>query len=97
VYAWDGNKKVGAGGMEITQSTAPSSIILKLDFVRPFEGHNITEFTLATSGETTEVTWTMRGPSPFMFKLMGIFMNLDKMIGKDFETGLGNLKAVAEQ
>ncbi|HKO55800.1 MAG TPA: SRPBCC family protein [Thermoanaerobaculia bacterium] len=97
VYAWDGNKDVGSGRMELTDSAAPSKVDIKLDFLRPFEAHNITEFTLQPSGGATTVTWRMHGPQPFFAKLMSIFFSMDKMVGKDFETGLANLKAVAEK
>jgi Polyketide cyclase / dehydrase and lipid transport len=97
IYAWDGNRNVGAGRMEITGATAPSNIAIKLDFIKPFEGHNITEFTLSPQGGGTDVTWAMHGPAPFMSKIMQVFMNMDRMIGRDFEAGLANLKKVAEQ
>ena len=97
VYAWDGSGKVGAGRMEIKDAVVPSKIGIQLDFIKPFEGHNITEFTLVPSGQSTEVTWRMHGPTPFVSKLMGLFVNMDTMIGKDFEAGLANLKAVAEK
>ena len=97
VYEWDGNKNVGAGRMEIIEATAPSKVGIKLDFLKPFEGHNIAEFTMLPSGDTTNVTWAMYGPSPFMMKVMGTFMNMDRMIGDDFAVGLANLKAVAEK
>ncbi len=96
VYSWKGNKKVGEGRMEIVESAAPSRLLIKLDFLIPFEAHNTAEFTLAAQGNSTTVTWAMTGPQPFMFKVMTVFMNMDKMVGKDFETGLANLKAVAE-
>ena len=97
VYDWTGNSKVGTGRMEITSATAPSTIVIRLDFLKPFEAHNTAEFILAPAGDGTKVTWAMYGPSPFMFRLMGIFMNMDAMIGKDFEAGLANLKALAEK
>ena len=97
VYAWDGNNKVGSGRMEILESAAPSKIVIKLDFFKPFEGHNTAEFTLQPQGDGTHVTWLMHGPAPFMNKLMQVFMNLDNMIGKDFEAGLVNLKNVTEK
>lgn len=97
VYEWDGNAKAGQGRMEITQSSPASKVVIGLDFIRPFEGHNIAEFTLQPRGDAVEVRWSMRGPSPYMAKLMGIFLNMDRMIGKDFEVGLANLKALAEK
>ena len=96
VYAWDGNRNVGSGRMEILDVAAPSKIVIKLDFFKPFEGHNTAEFTLLPQGDGTSVTWVMRGPSSLMSKVMQVFMDLDKMIGKDFEAGLANLKRLTE-
>jgi uncharacterized protein YndB with AHSA1/START domain len=95
-YEWEGNKDVGKGRMEITEASPSSKVTLKLDFVKPFEGHNIVEFTLEPNGDSTHVTWAIHGPSPYTAKVMGIFINMDSMIGKDFEAGLANLKTVAE-
>ena len=97
VYEWDGNDKVGTGRMEITESSAPSRVTIKLDFIRPMEAHNVAEFTLEPKGNATNVTWAMYGPSPYLAKLMTVFLSMDSMVGKDFETGLGNLKAIAEK
>ena len=97
VYDWKGNDKAGTGRMEILESSAPSKITIKLDFLKPFEGHNTSEFTMSPRRDSTEVTWAMQGPSPFMMKVMHVFINMDKMLGKDFEAGLANLKAVAER
>jgi hypothetical protein len=97
VYAWDGNKNVGSGRMEILEASAPSKITIKLDFFKPFEGHNTAEFTMLPQGGVTNVTWTMHGPAVFMSKLMQVFMNLDHMIGRDFEAGLANLKKLTEK
>ena len=97
VYEWSGDKNVGQGRMEILESTAPGKIVIKLDFLKPFEAHNTATFTLVPNGETTAVTWAMDGPSPFITKVMGVFMNFDKLIGTDFETGLANLKRLTEQ
>ncbi len=97
IYEWTGNSKVGAGRMEIMTSAPASKVDIKLDFIRPFEGHNVTIFTLTPQGQTTQVNWTMNGPAPFITKLMGVFVSMDTMIGKDFESGLANLKAIAEK
>jgi len=94
-YAWQG-KKAGQGRMEIVESTPPSKIVIDLDFIKPFRAHNSAEFTLVPSGETTNVIWAMSGPNLFIGKVMSIFMNMDKMVGKSFEEGLANMKAVAE-
>ena len=97
VYVWKGNGDVGQGRMEILQQVPDTSVTVKLDFLEPFEGHNTTQYSLRTEGATTTVTWAMFGPSPFVSKLMGVFVSMDTMIGKDFELGLANLKAVAEK
>ena len=96
IYEWAGNKEVGKGRMEITDAVPPSKVLIKLDFIEPFEGHNTAQFDLQPRGDMTDVTWAIYGPSPFITKLMGVFFNMDTMIGRDFETGLANLKAVAE-
>ena len=95
-YAWEGSGKVGAGRMEIVDSTSPSRIQIQLDFLKPFEAHNTAEFTLQPEGDHTHVTWAMYGPSPFISKVMGLFFSMDVMIGKDFEAGLANLKSAAQ-
>jgi uncharacterized protein YndB with AHSA1/START domain len=97
VYAWDGNKNVGSGRMEILDASSPSKIVIKLDFFAPFEAHNTAEFTMLPRGDTTGVDWLMHGPASFMSKLMQVFMNIDKMVGKDFEAGLSNLKKLTEK
>jgi hypothetical protein len=96
-YAWDGNKDIGAGRMEILEASTPSKLRIKLDFERPFEGHNVAEFTMVPQGDATLVTWAMYGPAPFISKLMHVFINMDVMIGKDFEVGLANLKKLTEK
>lgn len=94
--AWDGNKKVGAGRMTITTSRANELVGLKLEFLRPFKATNTAEFTFKSGGHQTAVTWSMSGQSNFFFKVFGLFMDCDKMVGKDFEKGLASLKSVAE-
>jgi hypothetical protein len=96
-YAWEGNKDVGKGSMEIAESSPSSKLTIKLDFIEPFEGHNIVEFTLEPKGDSTNVSWTMHGPMPFISKVISVFCSMDSMIGKDFEAGLANLKAAAEK
>ena len=96
VYEWEGNSQVGQGRMEITE-TSPSRVTIKLDFVKPLEGHNIAAFTLIPQGDATNVAWTMDGPTPYIGKVIGVFVDMDHMIGKDFETGLANMKAIAEK
>jgi hypothetical protein len=97
VYAWDGDRNVGSGRMEILDASAPAKIVIKLDFFTPFEGHNTAEFTMLPQGDATNLTWLMHGPAPFMAKIMHVFMNIDRMVGKDFEIGLANLKRLTEK
>jgi uncharacterized protein YndB with AHSA1/START domain len=95
-YGWEGNKNVGSGRMQILQAAPPSRLVIDLQFLKPFKAHNQAEFTLQPHGNTTRVTWAMTGPSNLMMRVMGLFMNMDKMIGRDFEAGLAKLKAVTE-
>jgi uncharacterized protein YndB with AHSA1/START domain len=96
-YAWEGNKDVGSGRMEITDSAPASKIVIKLDFLKPFEAHNTAEFTITRQGDVISVNWAMYGPSPYVSKLMGIFFNMDRMVGGMFEQGLANLKSISEK
>ncbi len=96
-YAWQGNKDVGSGRMEIVEAQAPKKLGIRLDFLEPFEAHNAVDFTLEARGPETHVTWAMYGPANFMTKLMGVFVSMDSMVGRDFEAGLANLKAVSEK
>ena len=97
IYEWAGNRNVGQGRMEILDVTQPSKVLIKLDFLKPFEAHNMAEFTLEPKGDTTRATWAIYGPSAFVTKVMGLFFDMDTMIGKDFEAGLADLKAAAEK
>lgn len=96
-YEWLGNKQVGHARMEIVESTPPAKVLMKLDFIKPFPANHMAEFVLEPKGDSTVVTWAVYGPSPFMSKLMSVFMSIDTMIGKEFETGLANLKARMEK
>jgi len=95
-YSWQGNKKVGSGRMELLEAVENKRVKIKLDFTSPFEAHNLTEITLTESNGTTQVDWAMTGANPLMSKVMGLFINIDKMVGKDFEKGLGRLKTLTE-
>lgn len=95
-YDFDGNNQVGKGRVRITGAEPPRRVTMTLDMHSPMEAHNVVEFTLAPSGGTTTVTWSMHGPSPFIGKLLGVFMDMDGMVGRDFEAGLAALKAAAE-
>jgi len=95
VYGWEGNKNVGSGRMEILEAT-PRTIRIKLDFITPFKANNMAEFSFTPQGNATDVNWVMTGPNLFIGKVMSVFMDFDKMIGKDFEAGLAAMKAAAE-
>lgn len=95
-YAWEGDGNVGTGHMEILDAPAPQKVVIKLDFLKPFEAHNIAEFTLQPQGDGTRVTWAMQGPTPFIGKIMHVFINMDRMVGTDFEAGLANLRKATE-
>lgn len=97
IYAWEGDKNVGSGRMEILETNSPSLVKIQLDFLKPFEAHNIAEFTMLPQGNATNLDWVMSGPAPFMSKVMQVFMSFDKMIGKDFEAGLAKIKSNAEK
>lgn len=96
VYEWSGNRKAGAGRMEITEADAPSQVVVDLQFLKPFKAHNTTTFTFTQEAGATAVRWTMTGPKTFLTKVMGIFKSMDAMVGPDFEKGLAQLKAAAE-
>jgi Polyketide cyclase / dehydrase and lipid transport len=97
VYEWSGNKNIGQGRMEIVESLPPSKIVIKLDFITPFEAHNKVEFLLTKQNEATLVTQAMYGPNPFISKLMGLFFSMEKMVGEKYEEGLSSLKTLAEK
>ena len=97
IYEWSGNKDIGQGRMEIVESTPSTKVSLKLDFITPFEAHNMVDFTLAQQGDTTTITQAMYGPSPYLSKLMTIFFSMEKMVGGKYEEGLANIKAIAEK
>jgi uncharacterized protein YndB with AHSA1/START domain len=91
-YHWTGNDKVGEGRMTISRSEPPSSLVMTVEFLKPWKATNTTTFTLAADGPNTKVTWAMEGKEDFMGKAMGIFMSMDKMIDGDFDRGLANLR-----
>jgi hypothetical protein len=96
VYAWVGNKEVGEGRMTITESRPHDLIRIKLEFFKPFSATNTAEFTFKPEGNQTAVTWSMMGENNFIAKAVHLFMNMDKMIGGQFERGLAQMKAIAE-
>ena len=96
-YAWNGNRKAGAGIMEIVDSAEPRSIKIRLEFTKPFKAVNPTSFTFTPSGEGMQVTWTMTGENKGIGKVFALFMNMDKMVGADFEKGLASLAGAVAQ
>ena len=97
IYAWDGDKNVGAGRIEVTEVTPNARLAFDLVMLKPFQARNKGEFTLEPQGNGTRVTWAMHGPAPYFTKLMQVFCNMDRMVGGDFEKGLADLKTVAEK
>ncbi len=100
IYEWDGQGKAGAGRMEITEMRAGAErglIAIKLDFRKPFKASNTAEFVMTPTDAGTDLSWAMFGPSPLVSRILGLFMDLDKLVGKDFESGLAALKRSAEQ
>lgn len=96
VYTWSGNHEVGEGRTTIIESRPHDLIRIKLEFVRPFAATNTAEFTFRPEGERTAVTWSLAGRNGFMGKAVGLFMNMDRMVGGDFEKGLAQMKSVVE-
>jgi uncharacterized protein YndB with AHSA1/START domain len=94
---WSGNSKVGEGRIEVTDAVPSSRVTMRLEMHKPMKAHNAVEFTLQPNGNATTVTWAMSGRQPFTAKLMTVFIDCDKMVGKEFEKGLGKLKAIAER
>lgn len=95
-YAFSGNKDVGKGRVTVTGGQAPRRVDMTLDMSEPFACHNQIAFTLEPQGQGTRVTWSMSGAQPFVARLIGLFMDMDRMVGRDFEAGLDNLKHMAE-
>jgi hypothetical protein len=96
IYEWDGNSDIGKGRMEIVESVEPQKVVFSMHFIAPMEAHNTGEFLLVPDGDSTDVTWAMYGPQPFVGKLMSVFFSIDNMVGREFESGLARLKALTE-
>jgi hypothetical protein len=95
-YGWSGNDQVGSGKMLIAESLSPEQVKIDLHFLAPWEQQNRTTFSIRSSGAGSVVTWMMDGENDFMGKAAGLFMDIDQMVGKDFELGLQNLKRLSE-
>src|SRR5262249_18024792 len=96
MYSWNGNNDVGEGRLTILESKPGELVSMKLEFSRPFKANNQVNFKLAPSDGGTRVSWIMDGKNNFITKAMSIFMDMDKMVGKDFEQGLANLNTLAQ-
>jgi hypothetical protein len=101
-YAWAGDKNIGKGRMEIVESMAPrngsAKIAIRLEFLEPFQHTAMADFTLQPAANgATSVTWAMTGPANYLSKVMSVVFDFDKMIGRDFEAGLADLKILAER
>ena len=96
-YDFDGNGNVGKGTIQIIEPSGPDTVSMKLDMLSPMEGHNLIDFKLQPHGSGTQVTWAMHGPTPYVAKVLHVVVNMDKMLGRDFEAGLADLKALAER
>jgi len=96
IFNWSGNNEVGEGSMTITESRPSDLVRIKLDFTKPFEATNTTEFTFKPEGNQTVVTWSMFGTNNFIAKAFCLFNSMDKMVGGQFEKGLASMKSIAE-
>jgi hypothetical protein len=96
-FDWEGTGKAGRGSLEIVDVNAPSTVIMKLDIIKPMEGHNKVVFMLQPIDNGTEVSWTMTGPYPYINRIFGTIFNMDKIVGGTFESGLADLKHLAEK
>ncbi|MBI1319386.1 MAG: polyketide cyclase [Candidatus Hydrogenedens sp.] len=95
-YHWVGNKNVGEGTMTLTDSAPGEFVAIQIEFLKPFAATNQVRFTLTPDHGGTRVEWAMEGTNNLMGKLFGLLMNMDKMIGTDFDHGLAKLRAAAE-
>ncbi len=96
-YNWQGEKS-GAGRMQITESAPSQRVTAKLDFSKPLKAHNMVDFNVQAQGDkASTVTWTMHGPMPYLNRLVTIFVDMDKTVGKEFKSGLSHLKTLAEK
>ncbi len=92
-----GNSQVGTGSVEIMRSAAPSEVVMQLTMIKPFSAQNEVVYSIQPQGSATQVTWAMTAKCPYFAKIISVFINMDKMIGKDFADGLTRLKVLAEK
>lgn len=96
VYEWRGDSNIGAGRLTVIESTPPTRVVMDLEFLEPMQARNTAEFLLQPADDGTVVTWSMHGKANYLSKLMGLFIDFDDMIGREFENGLADLKALVE-
>jgi uncharacterized protein YndB with AHSA1/START domain len=96
VYHWSGDRRVGEGRMTVTASEPPSRLDVRLDFLAPMEGTSSLRFTVRPTAQGSEVVWAMDGVNDFAGRVMSVFASMDRMVGPDFERGLGRLRTLAE-
>lgn len=96
-FAWEGNKAAGIGEITIAEAVVPTKLVFDLHMIKPFEGRNVATIMLLAAGDATVVTWSLDDRHNLMLKTMRLFMNLDKLIGRDFSVGLARLKALVER
>ncbi len=96
-YSWAGNDQVGEGKMTILEVSPPTRVTFRLEFLKPHQSVATTGFQLVPDGSATKVSWNMEGKLSFMEKLVGVFMDMEGMIAKDFDAGLAGIKAIAER
>jgi len=94
---WHGSGRTGAAKMIITESVVPSKVSVKVDWIKPFEAHNLNEFTIHAQGSETKVVWNIQASNLYAMKVNGIFVKIESAFGKHMESGLNNLKRVAEK
>ena len=96
IYTWTGNREVGEGRMTIIESRPSELIRIKMEFFKPFAGNSTAEFTFKPENSQTALTWSMFGANNFMAKAMHLVINMDKMIGGQFDRGLASMKSIVE-
>jgi hypothetical protein len=94
--SWEGNAQAGSGAMEIIESVPDERVKMRLDFRKPFEGTNYTQYSLTSQGDQTSATWMMEGKMAFIPRAISVFFSMDKMMGRMFEQGLAQVKTLSE-
>jgi Polyketide cyclase / dehydrase and lipid transport len=95
-YSWVGNRDVGEGRLTIVESRPNDLVKIKLEFMKPFTATNMATFAFKPDGNKTLVTWSMEGRNNYFAKALHLVINMDRMVGGEFEKGLADMKKVAE-